>query len=191
MATSPVRTVNGRTIPEAGTYVLDDSHSHVGFQAKHLMVAKVRGKFDKFKAQIVIADVPTDSSVFVTIQADSIDTGDKDRDGHLRSPDFLDVEKFPELHYVSRSVKPGDDDDEWTVEGDLTIRDVTRPVELAVTFEGGGVDPWGNAKIGFSAVTKIDREAFGLTWNQALETGGVLVGKEVRIQIDTEAALQP
>lgn len=181
---APVRNVDGATLPAAGTYNLDGSHSHVGFTVKHLMVAKVRGSFNTATATITIADEPTTSAVEVSIDASSIDTRDEGRDGHLRSGDFLDVEQFPALTFTSTSVSPKGD--RWEVTGDLTIKDVTKSTVLTVEFEGGSVDPWGNARIGFSATGEINREEFGLTWNQALETGGFVVGKNIKLEIEAE-----
>lgn len=180
------RTFEGRSIPAAGTYSFDVAHSHVGFTAKHLMIAKVRGRFGSFSGQVAIAEEPLASSVEVNIDAASIDTRDPQRDGHLRSADFLDADNFPSLTYKSTSVRHTGDD-EWAVDGELTIRGVTRNVPLAVVFDGAALDPWGGTRAVFSASAKINREDFGLTWNQALETGGVLVGKDVVITIEAEA----
>lgn len=167
---------------------LDAAHSHVGFTVKHLMVAKTRGAFTGVTATIVVAEDPAKSSVTVEIDASTINTNDATRDGHLQSADFLNVEAHPTLSFVSTAVRRNDDD--WQIDGTLTITGVSKPVTLDVEFEGGSVDPWGNAKIGFSAETEINREDFGLVWNQALETGGVLIGKKVKIHIDAEAARQ-
>ena len=186
---APVRTVDGREVPNAGTYALDASHSHVGFSVRHVMVAKTKGRFADVDAAITIGEDPIDSSVEVTIQTASVDTRDEGRDGHLRSDDFFAVEAFPTMTYRSRKVTPTGSRT-WLVEGDLTVRDITQPVPLSVTFEGGALDPWGGARIGFEAHAELDREAFGLTWNQALETGGVLVGKTVKIDIEAEAVRQ-
>lgn len=186
----PTRTVDGVAVPAAGTYALDPSHSSVAFSVRHLMVSKTKGRFADLAGTITIGEDPLESSVEVTIQAASIDTRDDTRDGHLRSPDFLDVERHPVLSYRSTSVVPAGDGT-WRVEGELTVRDVTRPVPLVVSFEGGALDPWGNARIGFEAHAELDREAFGLTWNQALESGGVLVGRSVKIDLEAEAILQP
>ncbi|HJR25026.1 MAG TPA: YceI family protein [Acidimicrobiales bacterium] len=188
--TSPVtRTVDGVEVPASGRYAIDASHSHVGFSVRHVMVSRTKGRFADVTGEVTIGEDPLDSSVEVEIQAASIDTRDETRDGHLRSPDFLDVEQFPTLTYRSRQVIPAGRG-RWTVEGDLTVRGVTRPVPLEVTFEGGAKDPWGGERIGFTASAELDREAFGLTWNQALETGGVLVGKTVKIEIEAEAVHQ-
>jgi polyisoprenoid-binding protein YceI len=184
-----VRNVNGEEVPVAGTYALDASHSQVGFAVRHMMVAKTRGRFSDFAGTIEIGENPLESSVNVTIQAGSIDTRDEQRDGHLRSGDFFDVEAHPTITYQSRSVRQVGKG-QYIVEGDLTVKGVTQPVPLQLTFEGGGADPWGNLRIGFSALAELDREAFGLSWNQALETGGVLVGKKVTIEIEAEAVKQ-
>jgi polyisoprenoid-binding protein YceI len=183
------RSVDGTEVPVPGTYALDLSHSSVAFSVRHLMVSKTKGRFADFAGAITIAEDPLASSVEVEIQAASVDTRDETRDGHLRSPDFFDVEAFPTITYRSTKVSPAGSG-RWTVDGDLTVRGVSHPVPLAVTFEGGARDPWGGARIGFTASTELDREAFGLTWNQALETGGVLVGKQVKIEIEAEAIQQ-
>jgi polyisoprenoid-binding protein YceI len=183
--TIPTRTVDGVEVPTAGTYSIDASHSHVGFSVRHVMVAKTKGRFGDVAGTITIADDPLQSSVEVEIQTASVDTRDQGRDEHLRSADFFESERFPAMTYRSTKVTPNGKG-RWKVEGELTIKDVTRPVPLSVTFEGASVDPWGNGRIGFEASAELDREAFGLTWNQALETGGVLVGKTVKIEIDAE-----
>jgi polyisoprenoid-binding protein YceI len=183
------RTVDGIEVPAAGTYQLDASHSDVGFSVRHLMVSKTKGRFSGVSGTVVIAEDPAESSVEVTIDVASIDTRDATRDGHLTSPDFFDVEQFPTITYKSTKVTSAGGA-HWQVDGDLTVHGTTRPVSLDVTFEGGAKDPWGGARIGFTAGTEVDREAFGLTWNQALETGGVLVGKAAKIEIEAEAVRQ-
>ncbi len=180
-----LRTFQNLEVPEAGTYEIDPAHSVVEFQVRHLGLAKVRGRFNTFSGTIEIGDDPTESRVDVTIEAASIDTRDEQRDAHLRSPDFLDVENHPTLEFRSTTVRL--DGDDPRVEGLLTVRGVTRPVTLDVEFEGATPDPWGNERIGVSATTDVNREDFGLTWNQALETGGWLVGKSVRIELSVEA----
>lgn len=172
------------------TWTLDGAHSQVEFSVKHMMFTTVRGLFTKVKGTIHLdAETPEESSVEVTIDAASLDTRVEDRDNHLRSGDFFDVETYPTLTFRSRGVEgslsgPGDT---FRIVGDLTIRDVTREVTLEARFEGTGADPWGGTRAGFSAETSIDRRDFGLTWNQALETGGVLVGHEVRIDLQIQA----
>lgn len=184
--TDAQRVVDGRPVPAAGTWTLDASHSSVGFVTRHLMVSKVRGQFTEYSADLVIAERPEDSRVDVTIQVASITTGDAQRDGHLTSPDFFDVEQYPTITFRTTKVTPTSETD-WQVEGELTVRDVTKPVTLAVEFAGVESDPWGNTRAGFSARTEIDREDYGLTWNQPLAGGGVLVGKKITIEIEVEA----
>lgn len=183
------RNVDGREVPAPGVYALDPSHTHVGFSVRHLMVSKTKGRFTDVAGSITIAEDPLASSVEVEIQTESVDTRDETRDGHLRSADFFDADVFPTITYRSTKVTPAGRGT-WTVEGDLTVRGVTRSVPLEVSFEGGAKDPWGGARIGFTVRTELDREAFGLTWNQTLETGGVLVGKQVKLDIEAEAIQQ-
>ena len=176
-------------LPTPGTWVVDPSHSTVGFVARHLMVSKVRGRFTSFTGTIVVGDPLEDSTVSVSIDAASFTTGDAQRDGHVLSADFLDVENFPTLTFEGgRPRRSGDD---WVLPGQLTIRGTTRPVELAVEALGVITDPWGNPKAALSATTEIDREEFGITWNAALEAGGVLVGPKVRIELDVQLAPAP
>jgi len=183
------RTWEGLTVPAAGAYNLDVAHSRIGFVVKHMMVSKVRGSFGEFTGSVTIADNPLESSAELTIKTDSLTTGVVDRDGHLRSDDFLSVEKYPEITFKSTRVV-SHSGDEFTVVGDLTIRDVTKEIELTVEYGGASTNPWGQAVWGFSITSEFDREEFGLTWNQALETGGVLVGKKVKIEIEGEAIRQ-
>jgi polyisoprenoid-binding protein YceI len=187
--TSLTRTIDGVEVPAVGTYVLDPSHSSVSFSVRHLMVSKTKGRFADFSGTVTIAEDPLESSVEVEIAAASVDTRDATRDGHLTSPDFFDAEAFPTISYRSTKVTPAGKGT-WTVDGDLTVRGTTVSVPLEVSFEGGAKDPWGGSRLGFTARTELDREAFGLTWNQALETGGVLVGKQVKIDIEAEAIQQ-
>lgn len=187
--TTAAQTWNGVRVPAPGTFAIDPAHTRVGFVARHLMVSKVRGSFTGVSGQIIVGENLADSSATATMEAATIDTGSADRNAHLRSPDFLDVEKFPALTFVSKAVKD-QDDTSFTLVGDLTIKDVTREVALKVDFEGAAVNPWGKEVIGFAARTEIDREDFGITWNVALETGGVLVGKKVTIEIEAEAVRQ-
>jgi polyisoprenoid-binding protein YceI len=178
-------TIESTTLPTTGTWEIDLSHSSVGFSVRHLGLAKVRGRFNDFSGAVLVSDDPESSSVEVEIQAGSIDTRDPQRDGHLVSADFFDVEQHPTLTFRSTGVERARGD-HWAVDGDLTIRGVTRPVRLDVAFEGAGSDPWGGQRAAFSASAEVDREDFGLTWNQTLETGGVLVGKKVRIELEVE-----
>jgi polyisoprenoid-binding protein YceI len=167
----------------SGTYQIDPTHSAVEFAVKHLMISTVRGRFTDVKGTL---DLPEsgDAKVDITIGAKSITTGVDPRDVHLRSADFFDVEKYPELRFVStEATRHGDG---WRLVGNLTMHGVTLPVTLAVTEEGSGVDPWGNHKVAFSATGKLNRTHFGLTYNAALETGGVLVGEEIKLSIDAQ-----
>ena len=173
------------TKPETGVWTFDPDHTSIGFVVKHLMAAKVRGSFKSFDGTIEQGEDAASTSARVTIDAASIDTGATDRDNHLRSPDFFDVENHPAITFeTTRIIGDGTD---FTVEGDLTIKGVTRPVEIDMAYGGLMSDPWGNEKAIFSGSTTIDREDFGLTWNQALETGGWLVGKKVDIELEVQA----
>jgi polyisoprenoid-binding protein YceI len=187
--TPAARVVDGRTVPAAGVWAVDPSHSSVAFIARHMMVAKVRGNFSSYTVDLTIAEDPTQSSLSVSIDAGSVDTKDDARDGHVRSADFFDVEQFPTIDFTSTSVAPGQGDN-WVIGGDLTIHGVTKPVELAVELSGVAADPWGNDRAIYEASTEIDREDFGLTYNQALAGGGVLVGKKVKIELDIESVRQ-
>jgi polyisoprenoid-binding protein YceI len=175
-----------RTMPETGTWAIDPAHTVVSFSARHLVAAKVRGALRTFSGTITIGDTPEASSVEVTIDAASIDTGVEDRDTHLRSADFLDVATHQTLEFRSTAVRSAGDG--YEVSGDLTIRDTTRPITLTMEYLGIATDPWGNEKALFSAGTTLNREDWGLTWNQALETGGWLVGKSVVLEIEVQAA---
>lgn len=189
MATTFTREYQGLTVPQPGTYVLDTAHTTIEFVGRHLMITKVRGRFTDFSGEIVVGDAPEESSVNVSIQTASVNSTDEKRDGHLRGPDFLDVERYPTISFRSTRVEL-DRDGSARVAGDLTIKDVTRPVVLDVTFDGAQADPWGGQRLGFSSHTEIDREDWGLTWNVALETGGVLVGKKIRLELNVEAVRQ-
>jgi polyisoprenoid-binding protein YceI len=183
------RDFEGLQIPAAGTYLLDAAHKRVGFVVKHLMVSKVRGNFAEADATITIGEDPLQSSVTATIKTASVHTGQVDRDNHLRTGDFFEAEKYPIMEYRSTGIK-SHAGTEFVLEGELTIKDVTRPVELLVEFEGVGRSPYGFDVFGFSATTEIDREDWGLTYNMALETGGVMIGKKVKIEIEGEAIRQ-
>ena len=177
------------TLPASATYSLDPAHAHVGFKVRHLMVSKVRGGFSDVAATITVADEPAESAVEVTVGLASIDTRDEQRDAHLRSPDFFDVEAYPSMTFRSTGVRPLGGD-RWQVDGELSLHGVTAPLTLVATFEGTVQDPWGNDRIGFTATGEVDREVFGLTWNAALETGGVVVGRQVQLEIDAEFVKQ-
>ncbi|WP_191565130.1 YceI family protein [Janibacter melonis] len=172
-----------------GTYVIDPSHSEVGFVARHAMVTKVRGYFRDVAGEIVVGDDFVQSSATATMQVASVDTGSADRDGHLKSADFFDAETNPEITFVSTGVKDHDGN-RFVLLGDLTIKGTTQPVELEAEFEGTAQDPFGNTRVGFTAKTEVDRETWGLTWNAALETGGVLVSKKITLNLEISAIKQ-
>ncbi len=172
---------------------LDPAHSSVEFSVKHMMMTTVRGRFKEISATLTADEEhPEGCCVEVEIAAASVDTGAPDRDAHLRGPDFFDAERYPTITFRSTRVEGASarDGASFRVVGDLTIRDVTREVVLDATYEGRGRDPWGGERSAFSATTKINRQEFGLRWNQALETGGVLVGKKVQLEIEGEAIRQ-
>lgn len=179
------RSVNGVDLPAPGGWKIDPSHSTVEFIGRHLMVSKVRGRFSDVEGEIHVAEDPASSSVEVTVRTDSVDSRDTQRDAHLKSADLFDVERYPTITF--RSTKVEGDGAEWKVTGDLTIKDVTRPVVLDVEYTGVVEDPWGGQRAGFSASTEVDREDWGITWNVALEAGGWLVSKKIRIEIEVEA----
>ncbi len=179
-----VQSATGRTV-----WNIDPAHTEVGFSVKHMMMTTVRGRFGGVSGRIVLDEErPENSSVDVTIEASSISTGTPDRDTHLRSADFLDVATYPELKFRSRKVE-STGEGSWRVTGDLTLHGTTKEVVLEALEEGRGQDPWGGTRTSFGATTKIDRRDYGLTWNAALETGGVLVGTEVKISLEVQAVL--
>ena len=170
----------------SGDYTIDAAHSRLGFSARHAMVTTVRGQLKDFEGQAHIdAANPAASSVTVKIQTASIDTGVADRDGHLKSGDFFDAETYPEITFVSTDVSR--DGGDWTITGDLTIKGVTKPVTVEFESTGSARDPFGNLRIGFEGGTSINRKDWGLTWNAALETGGVLVSEKIKLEFDISA----
>ena len=183
---SVLRTHDDRTVPVAGAYEIDGAHTSVEFVGRHLMITKVRGRFADVSGRITIVEEPEASHVEVEIGAASLTSGNADRDTHLKSADFFDVDRFPRITFRSTSVTALADNT-WEVVGDLTVRDTTRRVTLQVDFDGADVSPLGDERIGFSAATDVNREDFGLTWNMALETGGLLVGKTARIELAVQA----
>ena len=165
-------------------WTVDQAHSTVGFEVKHMMVSKVRGQFTSYAAEVEAADLTDFTTVSLAFKFDvnSINTNNTDRDNHLKSADFFDTDVFPTIDFKSTGiVKDGDD---YKVTGDLTIKDVTKSVTFDVEYGGKGTNPWGVEVYGFEAESKINREEFGLTWNAALETGGVLVGKDIKIKVE-------
>ncbi|ALQ29727.1 MULTISPECIES: YceI family protein [Micrococcaceae] len=171
----------------AGTWNLDASHSEVGFSVRHAGISKVRGSFTEFDATLTIGESLADSSVEATVQIASVSTKDANRDAHLKSADFFDAEQFPTMTFKSTGTKG--DADEFVLIGDLTIRGVTKQVELETELGGQAVDAFGATRVGFSASTTISRKEFGITWNAALEAGGVLVSDKVKIEIDASFVL--
>jgi polyisoprenoid-binding protein YceI len=183
----------GRLTSMLTTWNIDPSHSVVEFSARHIMITTVKGRFRKLKGVIRVDEADPDrSTVEVSIETRSIDTGEDKRDTHLRSVDFLDAEHHPTIWFRSRSVDGAyaKEGDHFKVTGDLIIRGVSREVVLDVIFEGRGRDPWGGERASFSAETQIDRREFGLTWNQALEYGGVLVSNDVKVALEVQAVRQ-
>jgi polyisoprenoid-binding protein YceI len=188
MSITTAPTTNGVEALQAGTWKLDPAHTTAAFVARHVLT-KVRGRFNTLSGEVHIDEDPTKSRVEVQLDAASIETNSQDRDDHLRSPDFLDVETYPTLMFRSNEVRPTGDN-RFELVGDLTIKDVTREVVLDAAFEGVSPDPFGNTIAAFTAKGEIDREDWGMTWNVAIETGGMLVGKKVQLEIDAEAHLQ-
>ena len=173
---------------KAGTWVLDPAHSEVTFSVRHMMISKVRGEFGLKSATIEAPANPLEAKVTASVDAASISTGDQNRDNHLRSADFFDVETYPTIDFVSTGVRYEGGD--FLVDGDLTMHGVTKPVTFELEFGGFGTDPYGNYKAGATAKTVVNREDFGLTWNAALESGGVLVGKDVTIMLDLQGSVE-
>lgn len=183
-------TVDSGVVATPTTWTVDPTHTHVEFAVRHMMITTVKGRFSGVTGSVIIDDAqPSRSQIEVSIDVASIDTREPQRDGHLRSGDFFDVEKFPTMTFKSTRVERVSDD-QFKVAGEMTIRNQTRPIVLDVTAQGRGKDPWGGERSGFSATGKLKRTDFGLTWNQTLETGGVLVGDEVKITIDSEVVKQ-
>jgi polyisoprenoid-binding protein YceI len=186
---NPIRVIDGVELPVPGTWVIDPGHSSLAFEARHARITRMRGRFRSFSGQFVIAEVPEESSVEVTIDAASIDTTHEQADGHLRGEQFLDVEHHPTLTFRSTSVHFLGEN-RWRVEGDLTIKGITHPITLDSTFEGAvAVAYGGRAKLAFNAKGQFDRRDYGMEMNMALPAGGWLVGQGVRLELDAEADL--
>jgi polyisoprenoid-binding protein YceI len=173
--------------PNVGTWTIDPVHSTVSFVVRHMMVSKIRGQFDAFSGTIEIADNPAESSVTAEIDLRSIDTNNAQRDDDIRSARFFDVENYPTMTYRSTGVRQHGDI--WMVDGELTLHGVTRPVQLAVEFNGVGPDPWGGTRAGFSAMTEINRRDFGIDTTMPMDGGGVVVGDKIAVELEIEAVL--
>ena len=171
----------------AGTWTIDPVHSEIGFSVRHMMVSKVRGKFQKFSGEIVTAENPLESAATAEIDLSSIDTGNAQRDDHLRSADFFEVDKHPTMSYRTTGIRL--DGDGYLVDGELTLKGVTRQVPLHVEVNGFGPDAYGGTRAGFTATAEINRHDFGVNWNAAIETGGVVVADKVTIHLEIEAVL--
>lgn len=183
---SRIKDINNWRKYNMTTWAVDQSHSEISFEVKHMMVSKVKGRFNTYEATVEADDLLdlTNAKIGFVFDANSVDTRSEDRDNHMRGADFFDVENYPTVNFTSTHIEK--DGDEYKVSGDLTIKDVTKTVTFDVEFNGKGKNPWGVEVYGFEAETKINREEFGLTWNAALETGGVLVGKDIKIKVELE-----
>ncbi len=172
----------------AGTWEIDPVHSEVGFTARHMMVSKVRGRFTTFSGEIVLGESPVQSSVTATIDLTSINTGNEQRDQHIRSADFFEVDKYTTMTYRSTGIRA--EGDHYIVDGELTLKDVTREVPLTLELNGFGPDPFGGTRAGFTATTEINRRDFGVNFSAPMETGGVVVSDKIAIQLEIEAVLK-
>ena len=188
MTTTDAGTLTGIPGYVAGTWSIDPVHSEVGFTVRHMMVSKVRGKFRTFSGEIVTGENPLDSTVTAEIDLSSIDTGNEQRDAHIRSADFFEVETYPTMTYRSTGVRQ--DGDVYILDGKLTLKGVTKDVELALELNGFGPDPYGGTRAGFTAIAEINRRDFGVNFTAVMETGGAVVSDKVTIQLEIEAVLQ-
>ena len=184
-----VRIVDGNLVPVPGTWEFDPGHTEVGFEGRHLVVTRVRGRFNKFVGRLIVAAKPEESVAELVIDAASVESGFKDRDEHLRSPDWFDVERHPTITFRSGRLSHATGS-HWKAEGELTLKGITRPVELDVEFSGAVNDPWGNSKIGATVTGKVDRHQFDLLWNLPLGAGGVVAARSVQLTVNVEAVLQ-
>jgi polyisoprenoid-binding protein YceI len=181
-----LQTEQGIVRVPTGTWKVDPAHSSVGFEVKHMMISTVRGHFREFEGTLEAAEDPSQSRAWGSVKTASIDTGSADRDEHLRSPDFFDAERYPEARFESTRLEPLGGAN-WRVTGNLTIKDVTREVQFDAVVEGAGEDPWGDERVGVAVRGKVNRTDFGLTWQQPLARGGLLVGEDVSILVDISA----
>ena len=188
-AATATRTLAGTELPAPGRWQIDPGHTEVAFIGRHFMLTKVRGRFTGVTGAIVVAEEPGESTVEVTIDMASVESGSQARDDHLRSPDFFDVTRHPTAAFAGRAA--GWQGTRGQLAGNLTIRGITRPVTLQAEYLGHVADPWGGQRAIFTAQGTLDREDWGLTWNMPLDGGGLLVSKDIRIEIEAEAVLQP
>lgn len=186
LQTQLVRDLNGAPAPVAGTYAIDKSHSTVEFVARHLMISKVRGRFSDYEGTVVIGEGPEDTSVEVSVDLASVDTNDAKRDEHLRSADFFDVEKWPEIRFESTQIEEIEEN-AYMVAGRLTIRDITKPVSIPLELMGVQTDAFGALRAGFEGSRRINRRDFGLEWNMPLDAGGVLVSEKISLEFEISA----
>lgn len=185
MTMTSIETIPGYV---AGTWAIDPEHSEVGFSVRHMMISKARGRFTKFSGELVTAPDVLSSSVTAEIDLASVDTGNPQRDAHLCSPDFFGVDNHPRMTYRSTRLRPHGD--HYILEGELTLKGITRNVPLSLEVNGFGPDTWGGTRAGFTATGEINRQDFGVTWNTAIEAGGVAVANKVTIHLEIEAVLQ-
>jgi len=188
-ASAATRLVGGAKLPAPGRWQIDPGHTEVAFIGRHFMLTKVRGRFTGVSGAIVVADDPSESTAEITIDMASVDSGSQERDDHLRSPDFFDTGRHPTASFSGRAA--GWQGPRGLLAGELTIRGITRPVTLQAEYLGHVADPWGSQRAVFTAEGTLNREDWGLTWNMPLDNGGLLVSREIRIEIEAEAVLQP
>jgi polyisoprenoid-binding protein YceI len=186
----PTKVSEATTIPGyvAGTWVIDPVHSEVGFSVRHLMVSKVRGRFETFEGEIVTSDDILETTATLTVDLNSINTGNADRDNDLRSANYFEVDKYPTMTYRVLDLRA--DGDKYVADGELTVKDITNPVALQVEFHGVSPDPWGGTRAGLSATGEINRKDFGITFDMPMEGGGLVVGDKIKIDLEIEAVLQ-
>jgi polyisoprenoid-binding protein YceI len=189
VSTGLVRVVDGRLVPVPGVWDFDAGHTHVGFEGRHLNVTKVRGRFMKFSGRLIVAEIPEESIAELDIDATSIDSGFKDRDEHLKSADWFDVQRYPAIIFRSGHISHVSGS-RWKATGELTIKQISRPVDVDIEFAGAVSDPWGNPKIGAVVRAKVDRDEWGLVWNLPLDTGGFVVSRTIQLTVDVEAVLK-
>ncbi|TMC78664.1 MAG: YceI family protein [Chloroflexi bacterium] len=184
-----VRVVNGRLVPAAGVWEFDPGHTEAAFEGRHLMVTRIRGRFTRIEGRLLMADLPEESVAELKIDSASVDSGFRDRDDHLKSSDWFDVERYPTIVFRSGELNHVTGN-HWKAKGELTIKAITRPIELDVEFAGAVTDPWGNSKIGAVVTATVDRHAWDLRWNMPLDAGGVVVGTPIQLTVNVEAVFR-